>query len=88
MVVITDCQIGRNSFPVLPLTYKGNSMKLQLLYYQGEDGYTEAVLFDKVVRFSKSEDGQLTRIHLSNNEVILTPDNLTTLAARIAGEIP
>lgn len=63
-------------------------MKLQLLYYQGEDGYTEAVLFDKVVRFSKSEDGQLTRIHLSNNEVILTPDNLTTLAARIAGEIP
>ena len=57
---------------------------MKLLNYSPADGeYTESVMIDKIVRFSKSADGEITFIHLANGEIIPSEDSLKTLEARV-----
>ena len=46
--------------------------------------YMEVVMVDKIIRFSKSADGEITFIHLTNGEIIPSNDSLKTLEARIS----
>lgn len=43
----------------------------------------ELIMIDKIVRFSKSNDGEITYIHLINGEVIETEDSINTIETRI-----
>lgn len=46
--------------------------------------YCELIIIDKIVRFSKSEDGETTYIHLINGEIIASEDSVNTIEAKIA----
>lgn len=45
--------------------------------------YAHTVRADRVVRMSKSEDGQITFVHLDNGEVLASDDSMKTIAARV-----
>lgn len=47
------------------------------------DEYSSVILIDKIIRLSKSKDGELTHVHLLNNEVINSEDSMNTIQARI-----
>lgn len=60
---------------------------MDLLCYDSPDSdYELAVSVDYVVRFSKSEDGSLTLIHLKNGEILLSKNSIRTLSERMEGE--
>ena len=45
--------------------------------------YSSVIIADKIVRLSKSEDGEVTYIHLTNGEVIESEDSMNTIEARL-----
>lgn len=59
---------------------------MKTLRYEALDGWEGIVMVDKIVRMDKdiSYPGRaLTRIHLTNGEVIPTMDSINTLEARL-----
>ena len=58
-------------------------MKKLLNYDAVDDENTTEVMIDKIVRFSKSKDNEITYIHLINGEILESNDSIKTLTARI-----
>jgi hypothetical protein len=57
---------------------------MRVLYYSPKrDDYVGAIMVDKIIRFSKSADGDTTFIHLVNGEVLASSDSLKVLAERV-----
>lgn len=61
-------------------------MKRTLRYDAAGYDYELCVVEEYIVRFSKSADGELTYIHLSNGEELATLDSINTLEARLNSE--
>ena len=45
--------------------------------------YGGVVMIGRIIRLSKSDDGEITFIHLDNGEVLESGDSMRTLEARI-----
>ena len=45
--------------------------------------YYGEIVIDKIVRFSKSDDGEVTFIHLTNGEIIESDDKIVGLKSRL-----
>lgn len=59
----------------------------RMIWYDPIEGeYSEAVMIDKILRLSKSEDGEETLIHLVNGTILRSEDSMLTLRARINSE--
>ena len=48
-----------------------------------EGSYPEYLASDRVVRLSKSQDGEKTFIHLDTGEILESEDSMKTIAARV-----
>jgi hypothetical protein len=55
---------------------------MKTLSYETENG-NEVVVSDKILRFSKDWDADITKIHLINGEIINSTDSIKTLEARL-----
>jgi len=58
-----------------------------LTHSPADSNYHEVIITDKIVRLSKSEDGEITYIHLMNGEVIASEDSMNTIEARLNSEV-
>lgn len=61
-------------------------MKKTLRYNSPESDYDMYVVKHFIIRFSKSSDGELTYIHLTNGEVLAALDSIHTLDERLNSE--
>jgi len=56
------------------------------LYYSPYNGqYDHLVMINRIVRLSKSNDGEITFIHLDTGEILESTDSIKTINARING---
>jgi hypothetical protein len=58
-------------------------MKKTIEYSPIRGDFSHVVMIDKIAHLSKDETGEVTRIHLTNGEVLLSEDSIKTLDARI-----
>lgn len=62
---------------------------MKILRYESLNEWEEAIVADKIVRFSKKDDsnfGNVTVIHLIDGNSIETKDSIKTLSARMESE--
>jgi hypothetical protein len=48
-----------------------------------DSSFRGVIMVDKIVRLSKSDDGEVTYVHLINGEKIATLDSINTIEARL-----
>jgi hypothetical protein len=58
-------------------------MSKTLRYSIPDSEYEGCILIDKITYMDKSNDGELTFVHLVNGETVTTDDSINTLEARI-----
>jgi hypothetical protein len=57
---------------------------MKLLRYEPINSeYEHVVVANKIVRLSKSKDGEITFIHLTNGEILKSSDSIKILEARL-----
>lgn len=61
-------------------------MSKTLRYSPVEGEYAGCCLIDKIVHFSKSENGETTFIHFMNGDKVEVEESINTLEARINSE--
>lgn len=52
-------------------------------FENANNDYEHYVVVSRIVRLSKSDDGEVTFVHLDNGEVIQSSDSMKTISARI-----
>jgi len=58
-------------------------MKITIEYEPTENSYTNIIMIDKIVRMSKSNDGEVTFIHLITGEIVESLTSIMTLNSRL-----
>lgn len=63
--------------------YTNFNYTMETIRFNNEDNVSEVILVNHIIRLSKNWDEDLTYIHLSNGEKLISKDSINTLEARI-----